>query len=54
MYCNLLQCTHLATTCIVAEKGGRLDGVGQWAPTLHLFIFNGSSSCALTSKKPGK
>lgn len=26
LYCNLLQCTHFAGTCIVAEKGGRLVG----------------------------
>ncbi|WP_440996362.1 diaminobutyrate acetyltransferase [Arhodomonas sp. SL1] len=26
VYCNLLQCTHFADTCIVAEKGGRLVG----------------------------
>lgn len=26
IYCNLLQCTHFADTCIVAEKAGRLVG----------------------------
>jgi L-2,4-diaminobutyric acid acetyltransferase len=26
MYCNLLQCTHFADTCIVAEHDGRLVG----------------------------
>jgi L-2,4-diaminobutyric acid acetyltransferase len=26
MYCNLLQCTHFADTCILADKGGRLVG----------------------------
>jgi L-2,4-diaminobutyric acid acetyltransferase len=26
VYCNLLQCTHFADTCIVAEKTGRLVG----------------------------
>ncbi|MGD8430309.1 MAG: diaminobutyrate acetyltransferase [Ectothiorhodospiraceae bacterium] len=26
MYCNLLQCTHFADTCIVAEKEGELVG----------------------------
>lgn len=26
VYCNLLQCTHFADTCIVAEKAGRLVG----------------------------
>lgn len=25
-YCNLLQCTHFANTCVVAEKEGRLVG----------------------------
>lgn len=26
MYCNLLQCTHFADTCIVAEQGGHFVG----------------------------
>ena len=26
LYCNLLQCTHFADTCIVAERAGRVDG----------------------------
>lgn len=26
IYCNLLQCTHFANTCIVAEKEGKLAG----------------------------
>jgi len=26
VYCNLLQCTHFADTCIVAEKDGQLVG----------------------------
>lgn len=26
MYCNILQCTHFAGACIVAEKEGRLVG----------------------------
>lgn len=26
MYCNLLQCTHFADTCILAEEGDRLLG----------------------------
>ncbi len=26
MYCNLLQCTHFADTCILAEQGERLLG----------------------------
>ncbi|EAQ36213.1 Proteinase inhibitor I3, Kunitz legume [Nitrobacter sp. Nb-311A] len=25
-YCNLLQCTHFADTCIVAERGGEILG----------------------------
>ena len=25
-YCNLLQCTHFAETCVVAERGGTLAG----------------------------
>lgn len=26
IYCNLLQCTHFADTCVVAEKAGQLVG----------------------------
>lgn len=26
IYCNLLQCTHFADTCIVAEKDGAIEG----------------------------
>ena len=26
VYCNLLQCTHFADTCVVAEKQGQLVG----------------------------
>lgn len=26
LYCNLLQCTHFAGTCIVAERDGRIEG----------------------------
>lgn len=26
IYCNLLQCTHFASTCVVAEREGRLVG----------------------------
>jgi diaminobutyrate acetyltransferase len=26
LYCNLLQCTHFAGTCIVAERDGLIDG----------------------------
>jgi len=26
VYCNVLQCTHFADTCVVAEKGGDLVG----------------------------
>ena len=26
LYCNLLQCTHFAATCIMAEREGSLDG----------------------------
>ncbi|MGF1467049.1 MAG: diaminobutyrate acetyltransferase [Sandaracinaceae bacterium] len=26
LYCNLLQCTHFANSCIVAERDGRLVG----------------------------
>lgn len=26
MYCNLLQCTHFADTCVAAEKDGKLVG----------------------------
>jgi L-2,4-diaminobutyric acid acetyltransferase len=25
-YCNLLQCTHFADTCVVAERGGQIIG----------------------------
>lgn len=25
-YCNLLQCTHFAGTCIIAERGGEIGG----------------------------
>ena len=26
LYCNLIQCTHFADTCIVAERDGAIDG----------------------------
>lgn len=26
LYCNLLQCTHFANTCILAERDGRIEG----------------------------
>lgn len=26
MYCNLLQCSHFADTCIIAERGGYIAG----------------------------
>jgi L-2,4-diaminobutyric acid acetyltransferase len=26
LYCNLLQCSHFADTCVLAEEGGRLKG----------------------------
>ncbi len=26
LYCNLLQCTHFAATCILAERGGEMKG----------------------------
>ena len=26
LYCNLLQCTHFASTCVLALRDGRLDG----------------------------
>jgi L-2,4-diaminobutyric acid acetyltransferase len=42
-YCNLLQCTHFADTCVVAERGGALVGfiTGYLPPrrTDTLFIW---------------
>lgn len=34
MYCNLLQCSHFADTCIAAERGEELVGFmsGYWVP----------------------
>jgi len=26
LYCNLLQCTHFAATCLIAERGGKVVG----------------------------
>lgn len=42
-YCNLLQCTHFADTCIVAEQDGRIRGwVSAYRPPAEpqtLFIW---------------
>lgn len=43
MYCNLLQCTHFASTCALAERGGEIIGwVSGYIPPEHpdrLFIW---------------
>lgn len=43
LYCNLLQCTHFAETCILAEQGGRIRGwVSAYRPPTDpqtLFIW---------------
>lgn len=43
MYCNLLQCTHFASTCALAERGGEVVGwVSGYIPPEHperLFVW---------------
>lgn len=43
MYCNLLQCTHFASTCALAERGGEIIGwVSGYIPPEHperLFVW---------------
>lgn len=42
-YCNLLQCTHFADTCILAEQDGRIVGwIGAYRPPTareQLFVW---------------
>jgi L-2,4-diaminobutyric acid acetyltransferase len=41
LYCNLLQCTHFAATCIIAEREGKLEGwiSAYRPPNDHQAIF---------------
>jgi L-2,4-diaminobutyric acid acetyltransferase len=49
LYCNLLQCTHFAETCILAEQGGQIRGwISAYRPPTDpqtLFIWQVAIHC---------